>query len=137
MGAKEAGVTLWSDITGVADRMIRFTKGVLKNFLLLVSRPQLGDSAPLELESHQLTGSPPDWGNLGLDVPETPKPESRQAQMRLGKTHLSASPCFHTVVSVFQPRSSAEEKRLDGCRSIFFFVFSSLHSTRQRVGSQF
>ena len=27
-GAKEAGVTLWSDITGVADRMIRFTKGV-------------------------------------------------------------------------------------------------------------
>ena len=54
---------------------------MFKNFFcLLVSRPKLGDSAPLELESHQLTGSPPDWGNLGLDVSETPKPEPREGK---------------------------------------------------------
>ena len=75
-GLKRQG-WLWSDITGVADRMVRFTKGVLKIFFLLVSRPRLGDPAPWELESHQLTGRPPDWGNMDLDVSETPKPESR------------------------------------------------------------
>ena len=39
-GLKKQG-WLWSDITGVADRMVRFTKGVLKIFLNWFLDPNL------------------------------------------------------------------------------------------------